>query len=73
MASGPRTNGLGSPQVSLVSLSPLPFAGLPSSPQGTLAWITDSNTAVWGATAAGGGSNKVLVVFNGSAWTVVGK
>jgi hypothetical protein len=35
--------------------------------------ITDSNTAVWGATAAGGGSNNVVVRYNGSVWTVVGK
>jgi hypothetical protein len=35
--------------------------------------ITDSNTATWGATAAGSGSNNVLVRWNGSVWTVVGK
>lgn len=35
--------------------------------------ITDSNTATWGATAAGGGSNNVVVRYNGTNWTVVGK
>jgi hypothetical protein len=35
--------------------------------------ITDCNTATWGATAAGGGSNHVLVRYNGTNWTVVGK
>jgi hypothetical protein len=35
--------------------------------------ISDSNTATWGATAAGSGSNRVLVRYNGTNWTVVGK
>ncbi len=35
--------------------------------------ISDSNTATWGATAGGSGSNHVLVRWNGSNWTVVGK
>jgi hypothetical protein len=35
--------------------------------------IANSNTATWGATAAGGGSNKVKVRYNGTNWTVVGK
>lgn len=35
--------------------------------------IVDCNTAAWGATAAGGGSNHVKLRYNGSAWTVVGK
>lgn len=35
--------------------------------------ISDSNTAAWGVTAAGSGSNHVLVRWNGSNWTVVGK
>lgn len=49
------------------------FANLPASPvAGTLATITDSNTATWGATIAGGGANNVLARYNGSAWTVVG-
>jgi hypothetical protein len=34
--------------------------------------ITNSNTATWGATVAGGGSNKVKVRYNGTNWTVMG-
>lgn len=34
--------------------------------------ITNSNTATWGATAAGGGANHVKVRYNGTNWTVVG-
>jgi hypothetical protein len=50
------------------------FATLPSSPvAGMQAYITDCNTATWGAAAAGGGSNKVMVWYNGSNWTVIGK
>lgn len=35
--------------------------------------ISDSNTATWGATAAGGSSNHVMVRYNGTNWTVMGK
>lgn len=50
------------------------FAGLPGSPAiGTIANISDSNTVVWGANAAGSGSNHVQVRWNGTNWTVVGK
>jgi hypothetical protein len=35
--------------------------------------IVDCNTATWGATAAGGGSNQVSVRYNGANWTVTGK
>lgn len=55
-------------------LTPIAFASLPASPaEGWMAWVNDSNTATWGATAAGGGANKVLVVYNGTNWTVAGK
>jgi hypothetical protein len=50
------------------------FATLPSSPvAGMQAYITDCNTTTWGATAAGGGANKVMVWYNGTYWTVMGK
>jgi hypothetical protein len=50
------------------------FATLPSSPvAGTQAYIIDCNTTTWGANAAGGGSNKVMVWYNGDNWTVMGK
>lgn len=57
-----------------VALVPVAFASLPASPsEGMVAWVNDSNTATWGATVAGGGANKVLVVFNSANWTVAGK
>lgn len=40
---------------------------------GSIAAFTDSNTAVWGATIAGGGANYVLALYNGTNWTVIGK
>lgn len=53
---------------------PVAFASLPASPEeGMMAWVNDSNTSTWGATAAGGGSDKVMVVYNGTNWTVAGK
>lgn len=57
-----------------IPMTGVAFAALPASPSaGTVAYVTDSNTAIWGATVAAGGANKVLVVWNGTAWTVVGK
>lgn len=59
---------------SVAKLAPLAFAALPASPaEGMMAWVNDSNTAVWGATVAAGGTDKVLVVYNGTNWTVAGK
>ena len=50
------------------------FSQLPSSPvEGMQFNITNSNTATWGAVAAGGGANRVLVRYNGTNWTVVGR
>ncbi len=57
-----------------LALSPLTFATLPAAPAaGTICYITDCNTNVWGANAAGGGTNKVLVWWNGTNWTVFAK
>jgi hypothetical protein len=42
------------------------------SPVGTLANISDSNTATIGGTIAGGGTNHVLARYNGTAWKVIG-
>lgn len=62
-----------------VELTPFPiapsstFAGLPATARvGTLAVVTDSDTATWGDPIAGGGANVVLGWFNGSNWTVIG-
>lgn len=50
------------------------FANVPASPvEGMLVAVTDSTTAVWGATITGGGANHVLAYWNGSAWTVAAK
>lgn len=57
-----------------VQLTPTAFAALPSpASEGMIASVNNSNTAVWGAIAAGGGANKVLVYYNGANWTVAGK
>lgn len=51
--------------------NPVTFANLPTSPrEGMMVPVTDSNTATWGATIAGGGSNHVLAYYNGTNWTV---
>jgi hypothetical protein len=56
-----------------VGLTTSTFATLPSSPvAGQMAYITDSNSVVFHATAAGGGASSVLVVFDGSVWRVGG-
>lgn len=54
------------------NLAPTAFASLPTGSEGDLACVTDSNTATWGATIAGGGANNVLAYFNGTNWTVAG-
>ena len=62
-----------STQAGTILHDPKTFANLPGSPShGMVAAITDSSTIVWGATASGGGSNKVLVFYNGTNWTVIG-
>jgi hypothetical protein len=55
------------------SIQSYAFASLPVSGAGTLAVVTDSNTATWGGTIAAGGTDVVLAFFNGSNWTVIGK
>lgn len=46
-------------------------AALPGSPQqGMIVYITDSNTATFNATVAGGGSNIVLAFYDGTNWKV---
>lgn len=52
--------------------NPVTFANLPTGVEGMMVTVTDSNTATWGATIAGGGSNRVLAYFNGTNWTVAG-
>jgi hypothetical protein len=50
------------------------FSQLPSAHDiGDLFLVTDSSVTTWGSTVASGGSNKVLVMWNGTNWTVIGK
>jgi hypothetical protein len=61
-------------QAGVFKAVPKTFATLPSSPvAGMIGYITNCNTTTWGATAAGGGANPVLVWYNGTNWTVMGK
>lgn len=56
-----------------VIASGVAFASLNASPTaGEIQYVTDSSTATWGATIAGGGANKVLAWYNGTNWTVIG-
>lgn len=50
------------------------YANLPSSPvAGQFVYVTNSNTATWGANITSSGANKVLAFYNGTNWTVAGK
>lgn len=50
------------------------FANVPAAPvEGMMLAITDSSTAIWGATITGGGANHVSGYYNGTNWTVAGK
>lgn len=54
-------------------LNPLTFASLPASPlKGQCAYITDCNSVVFRATAASGGANNIMVVYDGTVWRVGG-
>ncbi len=59
----------------LLGLKPQAFSALPAASatyKGVLACVTDSTTAVWGATITGVGGNVVLAYCNGTNWTVMG-
>jgi hypothetical protein len=50
------------------------FGSIDASPTlGEMWWVTDSSTNTWGATISGSGGNKVLALWNGANWTVMGK
>lgn len=59
-------------QTKTLTVTPLTYAALPAAVdyEGMMAYITDSNTAVFNATAAGGGANRVGVRSNGTNWVV---
>ena len=49
------------------------FANLPSSPAlGMIRVVTDATQTIVGQAANGGGSAKVIVWYNGTAWRVMG-
>jgi hypothetical protein len=67
-------NALGHLSAASVRGNAVAFASLPVSPvEGMLVGVSDSNTATWGATIAGGGANHVLAYYNGTNWTVAAK
>lgn len=71
LASSPTVDALTLTDV--LSMTGMAFADLPASPAaGQIAYITDGDTTTWGDTVAGSGSDKVLVWFNGTNWTVIG-
>ena len=52
------------------------FANLPTAAAGIVAYVTDASNAgaAWGdSVTAGGSTNKYLVWYNGTNWTVIGK
>ena len=57
---------------SLVSLSPITVAGLPSCSttlKGATALVTDASSPTYGGTLTGGSSTYALALCNGTAWT----
>lgn len=59
--------------VGKVSLGSVAFASLPSSPSaGDMAYCNDLSDGTVGATAAGGGTAKGVVVYDGTNWIVGG-
>jgi hypothetical protein len=56
-----------------VGLTGVTYSNRPSTPAaGMVIYVTDSNTATWGATIAGGSTFNVLGWYNGTNWTVSG-
>jgi len=53
------------------TISALP--GCSGTTEGSVAAVSDSTTAAWGATVSGGGANHVLAYCDGAAWTVAAK
>lgn len=73
LGSGAVGNKSGQLNLTVLQSVGVAFASLPASPAvGMVAYVTDSTTATWGATIAGGGSDKVLAWYNNSHWTVIG-
>lgn len=59
--------------VSQLRLKPFTYATLPTSPAlGTFAFITDASTSVIGSVVAGGGSDDVIIRYDGTNWLIFG-
>lgn len=59
-------------------ITPVLVADLPMSPKtGMIACVTDGNPSggsiQWGDTGVGGGTETLLIWYNGTHWTVIGK
>lgn len=67
--SGTGVSGVISVPVTTFATLPTCVAGL----NGSMRPITDSTTAVWGATITGSGANPVLAYCDGTNWTVAAK
>lgn len=65
------TQALLTPQLKKQAFAALPACN--STIEGTLAAVTDSSTATWGATITGSSTNHVLAYCDGANWTVAGK
>jgi hypothetical protein len=58
----------------LSTAPPVVFAALPDSPEtGTVRTITNCSVNTWGTNADGAGAITVLVWYNGTNWTIIGK
>lgn len=54
--------------------APYAFATLPNPAiEGMMAVVGDSTVNTWGTVIVGGGANRVLAYYNGTAWTVAAK
>jgi hypothetical protein len=64
---------LGDAEADTIKTDPVTFSQLPNAATagaGTRAFVTDSNTATFAATVAGGGANIVPVYSDGTNWKV---
>lgn len=63
----------GTPTINLAPHAFSTLAACASGTEGTMAAVTDSSSATWGATISGSGSNHVLAYCDGTNWTVAAK
>lgn len=76
LSSGACLEGVCAKISNLMFPSPIAFVTLPvcsATTEGSQQTVADSTTNTWGANAAGGGANRVLLYCNGTNWTVSAK